>query len=190
MRYSSALIMGGFQLMIACSSTQKLTQSASSSTAEPIEQTEKSVVFNEPLIKKDTLPPPVFKIDTLISISYGPCFGKCRVYSLDITNDGLVYWHGYKNVSKSGLYLTKISVEQKEQLEGWLNETGIWNLSNNYPERNAYITDFPVRQFHLKYKNQSKRIEINHSPPPLIEQLESNIQSWLERSDWRRIDDK
>jgi len=192
MRYISALIVG-FQLMIACSSTQKLAQPAPAPVImEPV--VEKQVEIPDPVIetieKKDTVPPPALKIDTLVSVYYGPCYGKCEVYSISITNDGLVYWHGYKNVSKPGSYLTKLTLPQKEQLESWLTDSAIGELSNTYPDLINFIADFPVRKYTLKYNNQTRQVEINHSPPPIIAQLESNLQSWLSQVDWRRIDDK
>lgn len=193
MRYISALMLGGLQLIMACSSTQQLAQApVPPRVDEPIE--EKQIVIPEPVVepmeKKDTIPPPAFKIDTIFSVYYGPCFGKCQVYSISITNDGLVYWRGYKNTTRTGAHLSKLTVGQKEQLEAWLTDPAISGLATHYPERENYITDFPVRQYRLRLSDQTKQIEINHSPPPLIAQLESNLQSWLAQVDWRPIQDK
>lgn len=193
MRYVPALILGGFQLIMACSSTQKVTQTQ---TQPKVDATivEKQVVLPGPVIapseKKDTVPPPVFKIDTILSVYYGPCYGKCPVYTLSITNDGLVYWYGYKNTSRPGSYLTKLTVPQKEQLEAWLADPSLLGLAATYPARINYIADFPVRQYRLKHANQTKLIEINHSPPGLLAQLESNLESWLSKVDWRLIENK
>lgn len=193
-----ALFLGVFQLILACSSAQQLAQPSSSKppSAPVVEapMVEKQVQLDNPMteavLKKDTVPPPVFKIDTLITAYYGPCFGKCQVYTISITNDGLVYWHGYKNTSKPGTYLTKLTVSQKEQLEAWLMEPSIQLLTETYPQRADYISDFPIRQYRLKMNGQIKRIEINHSPPPMISQLELNLENWLSQVEWRRIDDK
>lgn len=193
MKYISVLILAGVQLIIACSGTRNLAQPLPNPVMqEPVveKKTETVDPIPEPVVKKDTLPPPAFRIDTLITVYYGPCYGKCQVYSIAITNDGLVYWHGYKNSPRLGSYLTKLTLSQKEQLEAWLNDPLLGTLANTYPVREEYITDFPVRQYRLKHINQTKLIEINHSPPALISQLESNLDNWLKQADWRRIDDK
>ncbi|MDZ4709530.1 MAG: DUF6438 domain-containing protein [Saprospiraceae bacterium] len=193
MRYVPALLLGGFQLIMACSSTLKVAQTP---TQPKVDESivEKQVVLPEPVAvlseKKDTVPPPVFKIDTILSVYYGPCYGKCPVYSISITNDGLVYWYGYKNTTRPGSYLTKLTIPQKEQLEAWLADPSLLGLAANYPEMANYIADFPVRQYRLRHFNQTKLIEINHSPPNMLAQLESNLQSWLSKVDWRLIDNK
>lgn len=201
MKYAALILLLGLQLLVGCASTARLKQAPSGpavhppsegiSKNDPAEQDMKpppvAIVAPDPALTRDTVPPPAFKIDTLFTLSFGPCRGKCPVYRVVVTNDGMVFWNGLQYVERSGLYFTRLELDQKGKLESWVATALQSGLQDQYPRKEEIIPDFPTRSFTLKLNNRIQQIDVNHSPPRQLATIEKQLLSWLERADWRLV---
>lgn len=201
MKYAALVLLLGLQLLVGCASTAGLKPAPSGPTAPPppadltkndpaeheVMPPPVTVLAPETIKKRDTVPPPAFKIDTLFTLAYGPCRGKCPVYSLSVTNDGMVFWNGLQNVERPGFHFTSLQQDQKEKLESWVATALQAGLLDHYPGNEEVIIDFPTRSFTLKLNNRIQQIEVNHSPPRELVTIEKQLLSWLDRADWRPV---
>ena len=201
MNYAVLVLLLGLQLLVGCASTARLQPAPSGSPVppspadisknDPVEQEEKpppvTVIAPETIKQRDTVPPPAFKIDTLFTLAYGPCRGKCPVYRLSVTNDGMVFWNGLQYVERPGLHFTHLEQDQKDKLESWVATALQSGLMDHYPGKEEKITDFPTRFFTLKLNSRIQQIEVNHSPPRQLVIIEKQLLSWLDHADWRPV---
>lgn len=132
-------------VLFSCSATQKSAQSSPPTQQNPSPVITTQVTPPKPAIKtsiSDTIPPPAFKIDTLISFSAGACVRHCPVYSYTILNDGSVSWHGQNYITRIGNFITKLPHDKIEVLSQWISEYAP-QMSAEYPRSNDFIPDFP-----------------------------------------------
>lgn len=176
-------------VLFSCSATQKSAQSSPPTQQNPSPDITTQVTPPKPAIKtsiSDTIPPPAFKIDTLISFSAGACVGHCPVYSYTILNDGSVSWHGQNYITRIGNFITKLPHDKIEVLSQWISEYAP-QMSEEYPRSNDFIPDFPLTKIYLKNKQTPKSIVVNHSAPTELKNMLSKVESWLEQTEWKTI---
>ena len=201
MKYAVLVLLLGLHLLVGCASTARLKPAPSGSTAPapPVDISKNdsadhelkpppvTILAPETIKKRDTVPPPAFKIDTLFTLAYGPCRGNCPVYRLSVTNDGMVFWNGLQHVERPGLHFTRLEQDQKDKLESWVATALQSGLLDHYPGKEEVIVDFPTRSFTLKLNNRIQQIEVNHSPPRQLVTIEKLLLSWLKQADWRPV---
>jgi hypothetical protein len=174
---------------LACSVSKKVaitTQTLPSNTEIPAiaDQQPKSA----PLA--DTVPPPVFKIDTIFRFSKGPCFGKCPVFDYIILNDGIVHWNGEKNTHRVGQYICKLPQQKINELILSIQQILTENPAARYPINDQeQIADFPITWYHFSLPPTPVRsIRVNHSAPNSFKKLNALLENWLEEADWMKIE--
>ncbi|HNR06522.1 MAG TPA: DUF6438 domain-containing protein [Saprospiraceae bacterium] len=201
MKYAPPVFFLALLLLLACASTARLKPASPGSASpppqaaipenKPAENEENkppaAVMIPESTKSRDTIPPPAFKIDTLFTVSYGPCQGKCPVYRLSVTNDGMVFWNGFQHVERTGPHITRLNEEQRGKLEAAIGRVFHSSLQASYPGKDEFIPTFPMKTYTLKLNNQMKTIEVNHSPPRQLIDFERQLFSWLEKADWRPV---
>ncbi|MEP7320491.1 MAG: DUF6438 domain-containing protein [Saprospiraceae bacterium] len=133
------------------------------------------------------LPPAVFKIDTILRIEQSGCYGKCEVYELNILNDGTAIWNGFQHTRLKGLNVARIERGEINELMMLASTNSILNGPEIYPDKNAYIADFPNKKITIKNTAKVKSIEINNSPSPDLKKLISKIEFVVDHLEWKNI---
>ncbi|MEO5582861.1 MAG: DUF6438 domain-containing protein, partial [Saprospiraceae bacterium] len=122
------------------------------------------------------LPPPVFKIDTILHIEQSGCYGKCEVYELNILNDGTAIWNGFQHTRLKGLNVARMERVDMSELMNFASTNSILYGPETYPDKNAYIVDFPNKKITIKSAIKVKSIVINNSPSTDLKKLISKIE--------------
>jgi Domain of unknown function (DUF6438) len=136
----------------------------------------------------DTVPPPaVFKIDTILHIEETGCYGKCEVYELSILNDGTAIWNGLQHSRLKGLNVARLERTDINELMNLASTNSILNGPENYPDKNAYIIDFPNKKITIKSTLKVKNIVINNSPSVDLIKLISKIEFFVDHVEWKNI---
>ncbi len=104
------LIAGGLTILITACNTQK-------STTE--------VMANEKISTRSAK-------DTLIRWSNGGCFGQCPIFTLDIREDGLIYYHGRRFVKKEGKHELQLSENELLELKSVFENAAFSSLDTTY----------------------------------------------------------
>lgn len=174
-------------ILIACSASKKSISILPEK--EPVQV--KTVALAIPVstqLEKDTIPV-VFKIDTVFKMSRGACIGNCPVYTLTILNDGTVIWTGISNTSKLGMHVAKLDQRKINDLQLKARLFISQGFKSFYPDKNhEIIADFPTAVFNFFDHTQTKKIVVNHSAPKILYELSDQIETWLENTEWIKIE--
>lgn len=121
------------------------------------------------------------------SIERTTCYGKCPYYEAKVYSNGLVIYHGKKDVALLGKHQAIIPPEKLEALNQKAKTIGYFDLNDKYPLKGLGIIDFPVCITSLQTENQKKIIyNRNDSPQSLVEYQEF-FDETLEALEWTKI---
>jgi len=68
----------------------------------------------------------------LLAINKGPCFGKCPVYTYQITTNGQVYYQGKDFAEPSGFHQFRLDKKTIQWLEAQIKAAQLLGLSDEY----------------------------------------------------------
>ncbi len=169
-----------FLVLLGCAATK--------TTSQPVVTSEPKQVIKEIIVLPDTIPPPVFKIDTIIKVSHGTCYGNCAAFSYSIFNDGTVIWNGIKNTARMGWNVSRLSQSQISEISNMLNAPDLRKLFEYYPPNiSETVADFPNFNYKLFINNSIKTVKVNNSGPAILKTIDNKILDWLEVSNWIKI---
>ena len=123
--------------------------------------------------------------DSLVaSIERTRCFGVCPYYSIKIYRSGYVLYEGYDHVPNVGRFYTRLSQEQLLSIGLKAEETGYFNLENEY--RNPHLTDFPTIYSEVRFRGKKKKItRYDASPPEALVKMENFLDSlFTKETNW------
>ena len=95
-------------------------------------------------------------IEPIIRLSKGRCFGKCKIYRLDIYADKSAKYTGHKNVDRIGDYKGVISVDDYNTIMSLFKTEQFINLEKEYLsgardlQRISITHDTHTVNFHLR----------------------------------------
>ena len=92
------------------------------------------------------------------------CFGTCPHYSIRFYKSGYVVYEGYEKKKKIGRFYTFITKEQLKSIGTKAEETGYFELNNEY--RNQHLTDFPTIYSEVRFRGKQKKITHYDADPP------------------------
>ncbi|MFD1601901.1 DUF6438 domain-containing protein [Flavobacterium artemisiae] len=67
-----------------------------------------------------------------IIVSSSGCYGSCPISDISIDNKGNIFFYGQDYTSKIGIYTSKITKNEFQQIQTNFKKAGIINLENNY----------------------------------------------------------
>lgn len=123
--------------------------------------------------------------DSLVAyIERTQCFGTCPHYSIRFYKSGYVVYEGYDHVKKIGRFYTFISKEQLKSIGTKAEETGYFELNNEY--RNPYLTDFPTIYSEVRFRGKQKKItHYDAEPPRNLVEMENYLDTVIpEDANW------
>jgi hypothetical protein len=93
---------------------------------------EKPVIVKEP-VKEVILEKKIEKVDnTLFSLERKPCSGDCPVFSVTVTKDQVLTYHGKEYTNIEGVHTVSLSTAQFEQFNKLLEDARFSELSSHY----------------------------------------------------------
>jgi hypothetical protein len=128
---------------------------------------------------------------SVVSLYRSPCYGGCAVYSISVTADGLVTYHGEDGVLQQGTQTAQIGRARVDALLKELEAAGYFKFAGRYrpSERvcGRYVPDAPSVITSVRLAGRSKQIEHDHgcgSAPLALNVLESRIDEALGSEQW------
>jgi len=93
-------------------------------------------------------------------------------------------YEGYDHVKKIGRFYTYISNEQLKSIGTKAEETGYFELNNEY--RNPHLTDFPTIYSEVRFRGKQKKItHYDADPPRNLVEMENYLDKVVaEDADW------
>ncbi|MDA3853272.1 MAG: DUF6438 domain-containing protein [Bacteroidales bacterium] len=113
----------------------------------------------------------------LIAMRKTPCRGECMVYSLTISNGGLLKYEGKAHVNTIGKREKQLSSNELKALQKEFMEANNSDFNNEYT---AEITDLP--SVYLTYTNagESKTVRDHYKGPETLKELELSVEKLVE----------
>ena len=110
-----------------------------------------------------------------IAMERGPCFGRCPVYRVELTDSGTVVYEGRGFVAERGRKEATIAAADVQALAKEIEAAGFFELRDNYPPA---ATDHPTVVTTVTIGGRSKRVEHDLSSstaPASLEKLYDRI---------------
>lgn len=131
----------------------------------------------------DTYPKntPVENLTEVITMSKGPCFGTCPVFTLTIYNNAMATFQGERFTDKQGLYTMDIGREKLRQLVAAFREANLWQ----YPD--AFKSQIPdLQSVTITFTNEGKTKSIigKDGRPEALLQLEEMLDDIANAANW------
>jgi hypothetical protein len=100
---------------------------------------------------------------TSVTLERTACYGRCPVYTVRLSGDGTVAFHGERFTATSGDAAGKVPREWVAALVREMNAAGYWSLGESYAAGSAACpnspTDLPSEIITLTAGGRSKRVE-------------------------------
>lgn len=119
--------------------------------------------------------------NTVITLERTECFGICPAYKLTITGTGLVTYEGKNHVAYKGIYNSKLTDEELEELFFHLSSVDLLSFKDEYTEN---ITDMPTTYVSVTHNGVTKTIKDYFGAPPELRELESRIDFITRSYQW------
>ena len=124
----------------------------------------------------------------IISIQKFPCFGVCPYYEAKIYAGGYVWFEGKKHTDKIGVYETKISNNDINEIIEQAKSAGYFALPDSF--YNDGIADYPVTITSVTQNGKRKRV-YDGAPEatPQLQKFETYLNNFFLNSklNWRLI---
>ncbi len=119
-----------------------------------------------------------------IAMERGPCFGRCPVYRVEITDSGKVMYDGRGFVTERGRREATIPAADVQALAKEIEDAGFFELRDNYPPD---ATDHATVVTTVTIDGKAKRVEHNlasRTAPATLERLYQRIDEVTGATRW------
>lgn len=125
---------------------------------------------------------------TYVRMERTPCFGRCPHYALELKQDGMARYSGYRFTDHQGVYEIGIGPVQAKNL---LAKLASYRPDTCQSEYEILISDIPGVNYTIEFADQSvKEIRNSHFGPAFFEEFAQSLDAALQVDDsWRIISD-
>ncbi len=127
----------------------------------------------------------------VITLERTPCFGRCPVYRVSASSDGIVVYEGKAHVRQLGAASGRINPERVAALLSELERAGYFSFPASFTSADLacgrYATDLPSVITSARVGDRTKRIVHDHgcgSAPGALTVLERRIDQVLDTGRW------
>ena len=124
------------------------------------------------------------KDDVVIEFEKTYCSGKCPVYKLKITSNGVVLLEGIENIENIGNFKSRLSKEQLEALIQDFESINFFSLSDSY---RSFMLDLPTTFISYTVNGQTKKIKAYDNVPKQLLNLIDKIDKLVYELDWKEL---
>ncbi|MEE9439307.1 MAG: DUF6438 domain-containing protein [Saprospiraceae bacterium] len=122
--------------------------------------------------------------DTRFELTKGVCFGRCPVFTLSISQNGIATFEGRINTDKQGIYKRKLTVEEMDGLEDAFGLSGFSKFDTEYKSK---ITDLPMIKIGYNNGKGLKLISGKETRPESLKQLQFMLERIADAGEWEMI---
>ena len=131
---------------------------------------------------------PVTPVITYVRMERTPCFGRCPHYALELRDDGMARYSGYRFTDHQGVYEIGIGSLQAKDL---LAKLAAYRPDTCQSDYEVLISDIPGVNYRIEFSNQEmKEIYNGHFGPAFLKEFAQSLDDVLQVDDsWRIISD-
>lgn len=133
------------------------------------------------------VPDPV-PVITYVRMERTPCFGRCPHYALELRDNGMARYSGYRFTNNQGVYEIGIGTLQAKDL---LAKLAAYRPDTCQSDYEILISDIPGVNYQIEYSDQQvKEIRNGHFGPAFLAEFAQSLDDILQVDDsWRIISD-
>ena len=128
-----------------------------------------------------------FERDTMAYVAKTACFGRCPVFTFTVTNAGNAKYEGINNVEMMGVFESKLSKEQKDTLQKYLDAVNFLKMTRTYPPNVEIVADVQKTKLVLNAGEYKSRTTIVSQAPATLKSLENHMLQLIEELSWVQI---
>jgi hypothetical protein len=125
----------------------------------------------------------------IVKISKTACYGSCRQYSIELTNDRRLILDAKKNMDRKGLYSRLLSATEYNALLLAMEATEPDDLGAVYPADTKMIPA-DVQGTVLRYADvhgEERKVEVYADAPKELAKLIADLESWVDKDGWIKV---
>lgn len=115
--------------------------------------------------------------------SQGPCFGRCPVYTLDISKGNAVYV-GKRFADKQGEHHRAFTEAEAEELAALFEAADFFSLDNKY---DSGISDISTRTLSYRKGDMVKEISLRGNTPEKVKPILKYMQNLAKGEGWKKV---
>ncbi len=121
------------------------------------------------------------RMEPVIQMSKGPCYGRCPVFKLTVYENGLASYEGERYTDRLGLYVKKLEKGQLERLLGEFKRANVWQYRDSYRGR---IPDMQSVTITYHEGSRKKTITGKEIRPNAVKWLETQLDQLAQSEGW------
>ena len=121
------------------------------------------------------------RLDTIIEMSKGPCYGRCPVFTLTVYENSIASYEGERYTDRLGTYVKKLEKGQMERLLGEFKRANVWQFRDSYRGR---IPDMQSVTITYREGNKKKTITGKEIRPNAVKWLETQLDQLAQSEGW------
>ncbi|MBV6653842.1 MAG: hypothetical protein KI786_08810, partial [Mameliella sp.] len=121
------------------------------------------------------------KLDPLIEMSKGPCYGRCPVFTLTIYKNGLASYKGERYTERLGTFVRKLEKPEMERILGEFNRANFSQFRDSYRGR---IPDMQSVTISYHENGKKKTVTGKEIRPNAVKWLESQLDQIAHADGW------
>ena len=121
------------------------------------------------------------KLDPVIEMSKGPCYGRCPVFTLTIYENGIASYTGERYTDRLGTYVKKLEKEEMAKILGEFQRANFWQFRDTYRGR---IPDMQSVTISYHEKGKKKTVTGKEIRPNAVKWLETQLDQVSQAEGW------
>ncbi len=121
------------------------------------------------------------KLEKLVEMSKGPCYGRCPVYTLVVYDNGVVTYEGKQNTDRKGLFINQISDSALKALVSQLVAAKLDQFQDAYRGRIPDLQTVTITYYGGQYR---KRIVGKDGRPQAVLDIQATLEDIANQEGW------
>jgi len=121
------------------------------------------------------------RLDPVIEMSKGPCYGRCPVFTLTVYENGIASYEGERYTDRLGTYVKKLEKGEMQRLLGEFKRANIWQFRDSYRGR---IPDMQSVTITYREGGKKKSVTGKEIRPNAIKWLETQLDRIAQSEGW------
>jgi hypothetical protein len=121
------------------------------------------------------------KLDPLIEMSKGPCYGRCPVFTLTIYENGIASYKGDRYTERLGTFVRKLEKSEMERIKGEFTRANFAQFRDSYRGR---IPDMQSVTISYHGDGKKKTVTGKEIRPNAVKWLESQLDQIAHAEGW------
>lgn len=121
------------------------------------------------------------KLTPVISMSKGPCYGRCPVFTLTVYDNGIASYKGEMHTERLGTYVRKLEKGEMEKLLSEFKRANLWQYRDTY---RGHIPDMQSVSITYHENGRQKTVAGKEIRPNAVKWLETQLDQLALTDGW------